>query len=199
GTPIGIADRIPKWKHSMTAAATIPAVVPWPKNRTIGTKPSIAVEAWANRRDGQPGRRSSGTLLKNRRLSQRGRSTGLLLIIVEMTNGKCLVSFDVAAPSQITRHTSLAARIMSTVATPANRNATVNDPYTSPRAARKMTLSRRPSTPRTPTTHHLCHIGSTPTAVPNAGPGPVPSENSAITSITTNAPYSAASKGVRVV
>ena len=31
-----------------------------------------------------------------------------------MTNGKCLLSFEVAAPIQITRHTSLAAMIMST-------------------------------------------------------------------------------------
>jgi hypothetical protein len=44
----------------------------------------------------------------------RGRNTGLLLIIVEMTNGKCLLSLDVAAPSQMTRHTSLAPTIMST-------------------------------------------------------------------------------------
>ena len=97
-----------------------------------------------------------------------GRNTGLLLIIVEMTNGKCLLSLEVAAPSQITRQTSLAAMIMSTP-WPANKNATVNDAYTSPRAARKITLSRNPLTASRPTTVQICHIGSTPTVVPNAG------------------------------
>ncbi len=33
----------------------------------------------------------------------------------------------------------------------------------------------------------ICHTGSTPTSVPSAGTGPVPSENSATTSITSNA------------
>ncbi len=120
----------------------------------------------------------------------------MLVIIVEMTNGKCLLSFDVAAPSQMTRQTSLAAMIMST---PANRNATVSDAYTSPRAARKITLSRRPSTASRPRIVQICHSGSTPTVVPSAGIGPVPSENNATTSITSSAPYSAASTGVRVV
>jgi hypothetical protein len=44
----------------------------------------------------------------------RGRKIGLLLIIVEMTDGKCLFSLEVAAPIQITTHTNLAAMIMST-------------------------------------------------------------------------------------
>src|SRR6185369_10430906 len=135
---------------------------------------------------------------KNFRLMNRGRKTGLLLIIVEMTNGKCLFSLEVAAPSQITRQTSLAAMIMSTPK-PANRNATVNDAYTSPRAARKITLSRNPSTASRPRIAQICHIGSTPTVVPNSGTGPVPSENNAITSTTHSAPYNAASKSVRVV
>ena len=63
-----------------------------------------------------PGRRSSGKCSKNLRLIHRGRNTGLLLIIVEMTNGKCLLSLDVAAPNQITRQTSLAAMTMSRAA-----------------------------------------------------------------------------------
>ena len=53
----------------------------------------------------------------------RGRMTGLFDIIVDTTNGKCLLSFDVAAPIQITTNTTLAATIMST---PANRNVTVS-------------------------------------------------------------------------
>ncbi|CNL67292.1 Uncharacterised protein [Mycobacterium tuberculosis] len=53
----------------------------------------------------------------------RGRNSGLLDIIVDITNGKCLLSFDVAAPIQITRNTSLAATIIST---PPNRNVTVS-------------------------------------------------------------------------
>lgn len=106
--------------------------------------------------DRRPGRRSSGKLSKNFRLIQRGLNTGLLLIIVEMTKGKCLLSFDVAAPSQITRQTSLAAMIMSA---PANRNAAVSDAYTSPRAARKITLSRSPRTASNPRTAQISHSG----------------------------------------
>ena len=36
----------------------------------------------------------------------------------------------------------------------------------------------------------ICHIGSTPTVVPSAGTGPVPSENRATSSTTSSAPYS---------
>ncbi len=114
GTPIGIDDKMPKWKHSMTNAAIAVGQPPWLKNSTSGTNPSIAVLKCASQRERQPGRRSSGKCSKNWRLMNRGRNIGLLLIIVEMTNGKCLLSFDVAAPSQITRHTSLAPRIRST-------------------------------------------------------------------------------------
>ncbi len=114
GTPIGIDDRMPKWKHSMTNAAIAVGQPPWEKNNTSGTSPSIAVLKCASHRDSRPGRRSSGKCSKNIRLMNRGRNTGLLLIIVEITNGKCLLSLDVAAPSQITRQTSLAAMIMST-------------------------------------------------------------------------------------
>src|SRR5262245_37207480 len=198
GTPIGIDDRMPKWKHSITNAAIAVGQPPWEKNNTSGTRPSTAVLKCASHRDIRPGRRSSGKCSKNFRLMNFGRNTGLLLIIVEITNGKCLLSLDVAAPSQITRQTSLAAMIMSTPK-PANRNATVNDAYTSPRAARKITLSRRPSTASRPRTVQICHIGSTPTVVPSAGIGPVPSENNATNSTTSSAPYSAASIGVRVV
>src|SRR3954470_13973425 len=184
GTPIGIDDRMPKWKHSITNAAIAVGQPPWEKNNTSGTSPSIAVLKCASHRDSRPGRRSSGKCSKNLRLMKRGRKTGLLLIIVEITNGKCLLSLDVAAPSQVIRQTSLAATIMST---PANRNATVNDAYTSPRAARKITLSRRPSTASSPRIVQICHIGSTPTVVPSAGIGPVPSENNATTSIANSA------------
>ena len=85
----------------------------------------MAVEKCASQREARPGRRSSGKCSKNLRLIERGRITGLLLIIVEITNGKCLLSFDVAAPIQITRHTSLAARTMSA---PLNRKQTASAP-----------------------------------------------------------------------
>ncbi len=114
GTPIGIDDKMPKWKHSMMNAAIAVGQPPWLKNNTSGTKPSIAVLKCASQRESRPGRRSSGKCSKKLRLMNRGRNIGLLLIIVEMTNGKCLFSLDVAAPSQITRQTSLAPRIMST-------------------------------------------------------------------------------------
>ena len=114
GTPIGIDDRMPKWKHTITNAAIAVGQPPWEKNSTSGTSPSIAVLKCASNRDSRPGRRSSGKCSKNFRLIHRGRNTGLLLIIVEMTNGKCLLSLEVAAPIQITRQTSLAAMIMST-------------------------------------------------------------------------------------
>ncbi len=43
GTPIGIADRMPKWKHTMTNAAIAVGQPPWEKNNTSGTNISIAV------------------------------------------------------------------------------------------------------------------------------------------------------------
>ena len=43
GTPIGIADRMPKWKHSMTNAAMSVGQPPWEKNNASGTSISIAV------------------------------------------------------------------------------------------------------------------------------------------------------------
>ena len=45
----------------------------------------------------------------------------------------------------------------------------------------------------------ICHSGSTPIVVPSAGIGPVPSENNATSSITSSAPYSTTSTGVRAV
>ena len=75
---------------------------------------SIAVLKCAKNRDTRPGRRSSGNFSKNFRFSHFVRINGLFDIIVEITNGKCLLSFDVAAPIQIATHTSLAAMIMST-------------------------------------------------------------------------------------
>src|SRR3546814_13835773 len=73
--------------------------------------------------------------------------------MVEMTNGKCLLSFEVAAPIQITRQTNFAAMMMSA---PVNRKHTASDPYTSPRAARKMTLSRRPASARSTRMAAVC-------------------------------------------
>ncbi|CFS42140.1 Uncharacterised protein [Mycobacterium tuberculosis] len=81
---------------------------------------------WATIRDNSPGRRSPGNFLKNIRLMNRGRNSGLLDIIVEITKGKCRLSFDVAAPIQITRNTSLAATIMSIPFKRPNKNVTVS-------------------------------------------------------------------------
>ena len=75
----------------------------------------------------------------------------------------------------------------------------MKDAYTSPRAARKITLSRRPATASRPRIVQICHIGSTPTVVPSDGIGPVPLENSATTRTTSSAPYSSTSNGVRAV
>src|SRR5882757_7436556 len=196
GTPMGMELRMPKWKQIITNAAIAVSQPPCEKNNTSGTRPSIAVLKCATKRDNRPGRRSSGNFSKNLRLIHRGRITGLLLIIVEMTKGKCLLSFDVAAPSQITRQTSLAAMIMST---PLNRKAAASGAYTSPRAAKKITLSRRPSTARMPRIVAICHVGSTPTSVFSSGIGPVPSEKRANTKAISNAAYSSTSNGVRDV
>ena len=51
----------------------------------------------------------------------------------------------------------------------------MKDAYTSPRAARKITLSRRPATASRPRMVQICHIGSTPTvgAQRRHGPGAV--------------------------
>ncbi len=93
GTPIGIDDRMPKWKTSMIAAAIPPTHPPCEKNSTIGTSPSTAVEKWAIQRDRRPGRRSSGKSSKNLRLIFGDRQIGLLDIIVAMTKGEMLVQF----------------------------------------------------------------------------------------------------------
>jgi len=45
----------------------------------------------------------------------------------------------------------------------------------------------------------ICQSGTTPIVVPRAGIGPVPSENSATSSITSSAPYNTTSTGVRAV
>ncbi len=158
GTPIGIDERMPKWKMSMTAAATAVSHPPPEKNSTSGTKPSTAVEMCAIQRERRPGRRSSGKCSKNVRLMVGDRQIGLFDIIVAITNGKCLLSLLVAAPTQMTRKTSLAPRIMSV---PTNRNVTQNAPYTSPRAARKTVLSRRPRTARSAMIVAICQIGRT--------------------------------------
>ena len=39
GTPIGIEDRMPKWKQSMTNAAIAVGQPPWEKNNTSGHQP----------------------------------------------------------------------------------------------------------------------------------------------------------------
>ena len=123
GAPIGMAVRIPRWKITMIVAATVVGQPPCAKNSTTGTHISTKVLTWAKIRDKRPGRRSSGNFSKNIRLMNRGRNSGLLDIIVDITNGKCLFSFEAAAPIQITRNTSLAATIEST---PPNRNVTVS-------------------------------------------------------------------------
>jgi hypothetical protein len=110
---------------------------------------------------------------------------GLFASIVEITNGKCRLSFDVAAPSQITMKTTLAPTTMSA---PENRNTNASGAYTSPRAAKKMILSRRPSTAKTDRIATVCHQGNTPITVCSAGIGPVPSDTSAMASNTTRAP-----------
>ena len=95
----------------MIVAATVVGQPPCEKNSATGTHISTNVLKWAKIRDNRPGRRSSGNFSKNSRLMNRGRNSGLLDIIVDITNGKCLLSFEVAAPIQITRNTSLAATI----------------------------------------------------------------------------------------
>src|SRR6185312_350958 len=141
-------------------------------------------------RDTRPGRRSSGNFSKNLRFNHFGRITGLFDIIVEITNGKCLFSFEVAAPIQITKKTSLAATIMSTVV---NKNVTVSVAYTSPRAARKITLSRKLITASSPRIVQICQAGST------SGTPPVPSDSSVTTNITSSVAYTRMSNGVRAV
>ena len=43
GTPIGIDTRMPRWKHTMTTAATVVGQPPWQKNSGNGTSISMAV------------------------------------------------------------------------------------------------------------------------------------------------------------
>ena len=110
--------------------------------------------------------------------------TALFDIMVAITNGKCLFSFDVAAPSQITRKTTLAATIMST---PVNRNVTHSAPYTSPRAARKIVLSRNPISARSTRIVQISHSGSAPVAEFKSGSSLLPGLTSPTTRITRSA------------
>ena len=97
GTPIGIDDRMPKWKHSITNAAIAVGQPPWEKNSTSGTRPSIAVLKCAMNRDIRPGRRSSGKCSKNFRLMNRGRNNRVVAhhrrdhereVLVELGRGR---------------------------------------------------------------------------------------------------------------
>ncbi len=136
---------MPKWKHSITNAAIAVGQPPWEKNSTSGTSPSIAVLKCASHRDSRPGRRSSGKCSKNFRLMHARPEHRVVAhhrrdhereVLVEL--GRRRADPDHQA-DQLGRDDHVDAE-------PANRNATVNDAYTSPRAARKITLSRRPST-----------------------------------------------------
>ncbi len=186
GTPIGIADRMPRWKQTITNAAIAVGQPPWEKNSASGISISMAVLMCASRCESRPGRRSSGNFSKNARLRTRGRITGLLDIIVEMTNGKCRVSLEVAAPIQIAMQTSLAARMMST---PANRNAHreaavhlaaggQEDHLVAQSGQRQQHQDRRRS----------ATSAADPRRCRGPGSGPVPFENSATSSMTTSAP-----------
>ena len=123
--------------------------------------------------------------MNNARLSAPEGMNGLFASIVEITKGKCRLSLDVAAPSQMTMKTTLAPTTMSA---PGNRNTSASGAYTSPRAARKMTLSRRPITARAVRIATVCQRGTTPIAVPSAGIGPDPSDTSPRTSNPSRMP-----------
>ena len=101
---------MPKWKHTITKAAMAVGQPPWEKNSANGTSISTAVLKCATQRDTRPGRRSSGKRSKNLRLSHAAGPPDCCDIIVEMTNGKCLLSLEVAAPIQIDQAHELGAR-----------------------------------------------------------------------------------------
>ena len=93
----------------MTNAAIAVGQPPWEKNSTSGTR---HLDRGAEMRE--PARQPAGPQVVGEVLEElafdatAAGTAGCCYIIVEITNGKCLLSFDVAAPSQITRHTSLA-------------------------------------------------------------------------------------------
>ena len=135
-----------RWNPIITIAATSS-----PSRRRRRTAPEVRRTRPPSRRGrassvSREGSRSSGNDRWNRCLIGRERQIGLLLIIACTTNGKWPFSLDVAAPHQITSITSLAPTIGSASA---NRNVTAMAPYTSTRAARKIVLSRSPSSAST--------------------------------------------------
>jgi hypothetical protein len=89
---------MPRWKHTITNAAIAVGQPPWEKNSASGISISMAVLMWPA--DGEPaGAQVVRNFAKNARF-QSGRITGLLDIIVEITNGKWRVILEVAAPSR---------------------------------------------------------------------------------------------------
>ena len=69
---------------------------------------------------------------------------GLLLTIGGITLAKCVPNFETPAPTHTTTISSFSAMIMSTNGSTAKKNSAGR--YCSPRAARKMVLSRSPIT-----------------------------------------------------
>jgi len=113
GMPIGSAPRMFRWKSTMTATAAAVRDRSLDSSSTAGTVYSTKIPVCASAPASPEGRRSSGNRLNSRRLIDLSASSGLLLSITETTNGKCLFSFEVAAPHQSSTSSTLAATIMS--------------------------------------------------------------------------------------
>ena len=145
GTASGNVDRMCTWKMTMPITAMVPIVPPLVTSSSSGSVNSITVPMWAVSAPSREGRRSSGWSVYSRRLANLNRFHGVLLIITETTNGKWRLSLDDAAPHQMPTNVSWAATIRFSSG---NRQTISSVPYTSLRAARNGTLSRRPSTPK---------------------------------------------------
>ena len=110
---------------------------------------------------------------------------GLFASIVEITNGKCLLSLLVAAPSQITMNTTLAPMI--DVRTGQQEHQREWDVDLAAGGQEDHLVAQAEHGQALPRIASVCQRGSTPTALSNTGIGPLPSETSATTRSTSSA------------
>src|SRR5271154_2843217 len=111
GTASGNVEVMWMWKMTMPTTAIVHSVPPRENSSTSGSVNSITVPRCASKDAPREGRGPSGERGHTRRLNALNRFQGVFEIITETTNGKCLLSLEVAAPSQMHTSTSCEATI----------------------------------------------------------------------------------------
>src|SRR5688572_9213375 len=116
GIPLGLFSAMKPWKQTMTTSISAVSVgLPAVASSTNGIMYSVRVPECAISAAIREGRRSSGYDTNRRFFSHVGKN-GPLFIITMITDGKCELSFEVAAQNQIEHHTTLQAESQSAFA-----------------------------------------------------------------------------------